>query len=103
MKPADYEYCARKIVGALQLTAGESVLLKVDPRVFTPIIEPLQKRIRTAGAHILGAILSEDSATESAGEFDSLRELFSKADVFVWLPELHQSSPPALARAIAEW
>jgi len=103
MIQSDYEKCARRIVGALQLAPGETVLIKLDPRVFTPIIAPLQNLIRASGAHISGAILAEDTNLDSDGEYNSLRRLFSNADVFIWLPELRQGSRPALARALAEW
>jgi hypothetical protein len=103
LSTTDYERCARKIVDALQLAAGETVLFKLDPRVFAPLIGPLQSRIRAAGAHIIGAILSEETTADSHEEFASLQLLFRNADVFIWLPELHQGNRPALARAIAEW
>jgi hypothetical protein len=34
---------------------------------------------------------------------ESLRRLFANADVFVWLPEIHQGNPPALSQALNEW
>jgi len=103
MTQSDYEKCARRIAGALQLAPGEKVLIKVDPRVFTPVIAPLQNLVRASGAHISGAILAEDTNLESGDEFASLRHLFSNADVFIWLPELRQGSRPALGRALIEW
>jgi len=103
MKPADFEKCARRIVDALQLTDGERVLMKVDTRVFTPLIPPLQQAIRASSAHVSGVILAEDVATGSEEELASLRRLFETADVFLWLPELHQGSRPALSRALNEW
>jgi hypothetical protein len=103
MKPADFEKCARRIVDALQLASGESVLLKVDPHTFASLIPPLQTAIRASGAHISGVILAEEVTTSSDEEVTSLRRLFANADVFVWLPELHQGSRPALARALNEW
>src|SRR5262245_5994544 len=102
MTQSDYERCARRIAEALQLAPGEKVLIKLDPRVFTPIIPPLQNLIRASGAHVLGVILSEDTHIESEDEFTSLRQLFNNADVFIWLPELRQGSRPALARALVE-
>jgi hypothetical protein len=79
------------------------VLLKLDTRVFTGLVPPLQSVIRSAGAHISGVILSEDVATSSAEELTSLRRLFDNADVFIWLPELQQGNRPALTRALTEW
>src|SRR5262249_17493193 len=103
MTPADYEKCAGRIADALQLAPGERVLLKLDPRTFVPLVSALQKHIRQAGAHISGVILSEDVLTDSEAELISMRRLFDAADVFIWLPELHQNNRPALARAMAEW
>lgn len=79
------------------------MLLKLDPRIFTPIVEQLQKEIRNAGAHIGGVILAEETTAGSDDELTSLRSLFNNADVFIWLPELHQGNRPALARALVEW
>jgi len=103
MKPADYEKCARRIAEALQLSAGEKILLKLDTRVFTPLVQPLQNVIRSAGAHIAGVILAEETAASSEQELSSLRRLFDHADAFVWLPELHQGNRPALSLALNEW
>jgi hypothetical protein len=103
MKPADYEKCARRIAESLQLGTGESVLLKVDPRVFSGLIPALQNVIRASGAHISGVVLSEDATTSSESELASLRRLFDNADVFIWLPELRQGNRPALAQALNEW
>ncbi len=103
MTTADYEKCALKIIHALQLDAGERVLLKLDPRVFTPLVAPLQNLIRASGAHISGVILAEDTLSSADGELASLSSLFDNADVFIWLPELHQGNRPALAEALNDW
>ena len=103
MNTADYEKCARRIADALQLEAGETVLLKIDPRVFGPLVAPLQNVIRASGAYVVGTILAEETRSSSNEEFSLLRQLFGDADVFVWLPELHQGHPPALSLAINEW
>jgi leucyl aminopeptidase (aminopeptidase T) len=103
MKPEDYNKCADRIVAALKLEPAERVLLKLDPRCFGNIVEPIQKRIRAAGAHISGVILAEDTRAESESEFESIRALFAAADVFIWLPELHQGNRPAVSRALIEW
>src|SRR5258705_13755863 len=103
MKPADFDKCARRICESLQLAHGESVLLKLDTRSFNALIPPLQNAIRASGAHISGVILSEEVATSTDGELASLRRLFEKADVFIWLPEIHQGSRPALTQALNEW
>jgi len=103
MNTSDFEKCARKIAEALQLSAGEAVLLKLDTRTFTPLIPPLQNVIRASGAHISGVILAEDVTTSSNEELVSLRRLFNEADVFIWLPEVQQGSRPALAQSLNEW
>src|SRR5262249_45489525 len=93
----------RRIAEALQLRAGETVLLKLDPRTFAPLIPPLQNVIRASGAHISGVVLSENVNTSSDEELASLRRLFDHADVFILLPAVDQVSRPALARALNEW
>ena len=103
MTISDYEKCARRIAEALQLEAGEKVLLKLDTRLFSPVVSPLQKIIRAAGAHISAVILAEETETTSTGELESLRALFHNADVFIWLPEVLQGNRPALATALNEW
>ena len=103
MNTSDFEKCARRMAQALQLSRGETVLLKLDTRVFTPLIPPLQNVIRACGAHISGVILAEDVTTSSKEELESLRRLFNEADVFIWLPEVYQGNRPALASALNEW
>src|SRR4051812_4017819 len=103
MTTSDYEKCARRIGEALQLEAGEKVLLKLDTRLFSPVVPPLQRIIRAAGAHISGVILAEETETTSTGELASLRALFHNSDAFIWLPELHQGNRSALATALNEW
>jgi hypothetical protein len=103
MKSSDYDKCAKRIVDALQLSPGETVLIKLDTRLFTPVVPPLQALVRRAGAHICGVVLAEGATNWSDQELESMRRLFDNADVFIWLPELHQGNPPALARALNEW
>src|SRR2546427_9906735 len=103
MTTADYEKGAGKIPAALKLASGERILLKLDTRVFAPLVPPLQNLIRASGAHLSGVVLAEDTETSSDGELDSLRRLFANADVFIWLLEIRQGNRPALRRAINEW
>ena len=103
MTTADYDKSARRIADALKLAPGERVLLKLDTRLFTPLVPPLQNLIRASGAHVSGVILAEDTQVSSDEELDSLRRLFANADVFIWLPEHHQGNRPALRRALNEW
>lgn len=103
MTQNDYGKCAQRIAQALQLEPGEKVLVKLDTRLFIGLVPPLQTVIRASGAHIAGVILAEDTDSGSGPEFESLRALFRNADVFIWLPELHQGSRPALAQALNEW
>src|SRR5215813_14405044 len=103
MNTTDFDKCARRIAAALQLSHGETVLLKQDRRIFTPLIPPLQNVIRACGAHISGVILAEHVSASSKEELVSLRRLFNDADVFIWLPELQQGNRPAMAQALNEW
>jgi hypothetical protein len=65
MNRADYEKCARRIIDAVQLKTGESVTLKVDKRIFTELLAPLQNLIEASGAHIEGVIPAEDTTALS--------------------------------------
>jgi hypothetical protein len=103
MNTTDFDKCARRIAEALQLQPAERVLLKLDTRIFTTLVPPLQNVIRASGAYISGVILAEDVNTGSERELASMRRLFDDADVFIWLPEVNQGSRPALAHALKEW
>src|SRR5436190_15235567 len=103
MNTADFEKCARRIADALRLSPGETVLLKIDTRTFNALVPPLQRMIRASGAHVSAVILAEDVTASSNKELSSLRRLFDDADVYIWLPELHQGNRPALVRALNEW
>jgi leucyl aminopeptidase (aminopeptidase T) len=103
MTPEEYARCARRISASLQLEPGERVLIKLDPRTFAPLVEPLQQEIRKCGAIIGAVVLAEDTKASSEQELVGLRALFNDADVFIWLPELNQGNRPALAKAIVEW
>src|SRR5262249_16631031 len=63
----------------------------------------IQNSNRASDTHISGVILAEDVTTSTKEELESLRRLFNAADVFIWLPEIHQGNRPALARALNEW
>jgi hypothetical protein len=97
----DYTRCAQRIVAALKLQPGESVLLKIDPPLFSGILEPLRLEIRKAGAHIIGAILADDSAEARVSELAAARSLFSQTDALVWLPGRGNSA--AVDQALVEW
>jgi hypothetical protein len=103
MKAADYDKCARRIAEALKLRAGESVVVKHHPRVFNPLLEPLQQAIAASGANITGMLRADDDDSPSDEGLTSLRRLFDNADVFIWLPELDQGSRPVLSGVIGEW
>jgi hypothetical protein len=103
MTNADYERCAQRIMRALALENGEKVIVKVDARIFAPLGELLQKEIRQAGAVISGMLLAEEISNTPSAETEKMRQLFSDADVFIWLPELHQGNPPAVEAALVEW
>lgn len=84
---------------ALQLSAGEKVLIKRDRRVFDSLFPPLQNLILASRGEIVGEILAEDANNDLV----SLRKVFQSADVYIWLPEVHQGNSPALKQALNEW
>jgi aminopeptidase len=102
MKAADFDKCARRIADALQLATGETVLLKVDSRIFNGLMPPLQNIIQASGARIVGIIRAEGDGTSNE-DVSALRHLFNEVDVFIWLPEIHQGNRPAVAVALHEW
>jgi hypothetical protein len=103
MNTADYEKCAHRIVDALQLRSGEAVTLKFDNRIFGSFLAVLQKLIEARAAYVQGIIPAADVTASSPAEIAALRKLFEHTDVFIWLPELHQGSSPALSVALNEW
>jgi hypothetical protein len=101
MKTTDFDKCARRIVDALKLAAGETVLIKADSRIFTGLLPPLLNVIQASAARIIGIMPAEsDGANENVS---AVRQLFNQADVFIWLPEIHQGNRPAVAVALNEW
>ena len=102
MKAADFDKCARRIADALQLAAGETVLLKVDSRIFNTLMPPLQNIIQASGARIVGIVRAEGDGASNE-DVSAMRQLFNEADVFIWLPEIHQGNRPAVAAALIEW
>src|SRR5215471_14523277 len=99
MTSADYDKCARRILDALELSAGEKLLIKRDRRVFAQLFPPLRNLIAASGAEILGEIFAEDKNDD----LESFRRLFQAADVYIWLPEVHQGNSPALGAVLKEW
>ena len=74
MNTADYGKCASRIADALKMSPGEKVVIKLDTRVFNPLVPPLQNLIRASGAHISGIILAEDTTASSDQELEQSRE-----------------------------
>jgi hypothetical protein len=97
----DYSRCAQRIVRALELQPGESVLLKIDPPLFSGILEPLRLEIRKAGAYVVAAILPDTATQPGAGELAAIRALFAQTDALVWLPGRGNSA--AVDQALVEW
>jgi hypothetical protein len=97
----DYSRCAQHIVRALELQPGESVLLKIDPPLFSGILEPLRLEIRKAGAYVVAAILPDTATRPGAAELAAIRVLFSQTDALVWLPGRGNST--AVDQALVEW
>lgn len=99
--PLNYDHMAARIVAALQLRAGERVLIRYDSGYFAELQPPLQSRLRQAGAVILGPV--EYQAKGAAGQ--SYGDLLANADVYLWLPlrpEVREVSA-AERDALAEW
>jgi hypothetical protein len=73
----DYEKIAARIVGALQLRSGESVLMRFDPGYLAPLEAAVHRRIGEAGAAWLASVPASEALPAA---------LLEKAQVFLRLP-----------------
>ncbi len=97
----DYDHLAARIVGALQLHPGETVLIRYDSGYFAELVGPLRRRLQQAGAVPLGPI--EYQAKSGAPQ--GYAELLENAGVYLWLPlrvDVREITP-AERLALQQW
>ncbi len=73
----DYEKLAARIVGALRLRSGESVLVRFDPGYLAPLQAAVRRRLGEAGAACLASVPASETLPAA---------LLGKAQVFLRLP-----------------
>ncbi len=88
-----YESMAQRIVGALQVTAGERVLLRVDPATMAPLASAVRSLLEARGA-VIDAL-----PYGPAPDFDAR---LARTDIYVWLPT-RVATPPDQSRALERW
>jgi len=108
----DYEAMADRIVNALALEPGESVLMRFDPGYFTELLEPLRRKIRAASAVDLAGLeyVEIEALNGSTPALDAHRSLaferlLETADVYIWLPVRFdvRTTPAAERKALSAW
>lgn len=102
LSPLNYPRIADRLIGALQLSPGERVLIPSDPGYFDDLSPALEERIRKAGATPLRTEWSPKGRPRPGKSF---RDLLEETDVFLWLPfrTTVREVTPQEARDIARW
>lgn len=97
----EYDRLADRIVSALKLRPNENVLIRYDSEYFGELVEPLERRIRQAGAVTLGPVEYQPKGSPQQGYI----ELVENAEVYLWLPLRTNVREISAAdrRALQEW
>ncbi len=94
-QPLPYGQMAERIVAALQVEAGERVLLRYDPETMADLLPVLRARLAAAGAEV---------EVFTYGPAPDLESRLTDTDVFVWLPAGARAETPADQREVlARW
>ena len=88
-----YDSMASRIVGALQVSAGERVLLRVDPATMAPLAPAVRSRLEARGA-VVDAL--------PYGPAPDLDARLARTDIYVWLPT-RVATPVDQGRALERW
>src|SRR5687768_8320627 len=88
-----YDSMASRIVGALQVSAGERVLLRVDSATMAPLAPAVRSLLEARGA-IVDAL-----PYGPAPDFDAQ---LARTDIYVWLPT-RVATPADQSRALERW
>jgi hypothetical protein len=93
-QPLPYEDMAARIAGALKLSPGERVLIRVNPDVM-PALEPaVRKTLERAGATV---------DTLGSGPAADVEARLARIDVYIWLPGASAITSAADRRALSAW
>ena len=105
----DYPSMADRIVEALKLRRGETIILRSDPVYFRELVAPLRTRLLKAGAREvieleyspLGASLPQAASSPEP----ALEKRLARVDVYIWLPEQVGVRGTSAAEVVAlrEW
>jgi hypothetical protein len=90
-----YSALATRIVKALQVEAGERVLLRYDPKTLGALEPEVRKQLEAKGAKV-------ESITYAPAA--DLAERLARTDIFIWLPAGDDAQAPRPERALlAKW
>jgi len=93
-QPLPYESMAARIAAALQVTAGERVLLRVDPDIMAPLAPAVRAALEARGAKVNTLPYGPAPAFEAA---------LAQTDIYVWLPAPASATPADQRRALELW
>ena len=88
-----YESMASRIVAALQVSAGERVLLRVDPATMAPLAAAVRSLLQARGA-VVDAL--------RYGAAPDFATTLARTDIYVWLPT-RAATPVDQSRALERW
>ena len=89
-----YESMAARIVAALQVTAGERVLLRVDPGTMAPLGPLVRAALEARGTMV---------DTIPYGPVPNFEARLAQTDIYVWLPAPASATPVDQQRALQRW
>jgi hypothetical protein len=93
-QPLPFEAMASRIAAALQVTAGERVLLRVDPNNMAALAPLVQKALQARGAIV---------ETLPYGPAPDFEARLARTDVYVWLPAPATATPADQALMLQRW
>jgi hypothetical protein len=89
-----YDAMARRIAEALQVTAGERVLVRVDPGNMAALAPLVRQALEARGAVV---------ETLPYGPVPDFEARLARTDVYVWLPAPATATPPDQALMLQRW
>lgn len=92
--PLPYDAMAARIAASLQVSKGERVLLRVDPRNMAPLAPLVQKALQARGAIV------EMLPYGPAPDFEAR---LARTEVYAWLPAPGTATPPDQAAMLQRW
>jgi aminopeptidase len=93
-QPLPYESMAARIAAALQVTAGERVLLRFDPNIMGPLAPAVRSALEAHGAMV------NTLPYGPAPDFDAT---LAQTDIYVWLPAPGSATSADQRRALERW